>query len=39
MNLQKGHYFDNMNMHSVYAAIVLAAALTASDLRMREITS
>ena len=32
---KKGHYFHNINMHSIYVAIVLAAILTASDLRMR----
>ena len=33
---KKGHYFDNINVHSIYVAIVLAAVLTASDLRMHE---
>ena len=36
MNLRKRHYFDNINMHSIYVAIMLAVVLTASDLRMRE---
>ena len=34
--MRKGHHFDKISMHSIYTAIVLAAALTASDLRMRE---
>ena len=36
--MRKGHYFDKISMHFIYiyTAIVLAAALTASDLRMRE---
>ena len=33
---RKGHYFDNINVHSIYVAIELAAVLTASDFRMRE---
>ena len=33
---KKGHHFDNIDMHSICVAIVLAAVLTASDLRMSE---